>query len=237
MKGGTAYSKRIKRLFNKLKRESSAAAPPEAENLVEQLILGILSADASDSRAKAALRQIKESTVDLNDFRVTPPGDMVEMIGKSYPGALAKAKQLSRSLNGIFEREHCLDLSFLEQKGKREAREYLESITSGYAAAWTVLWGIGGHAIPVDEQLHSALGKDGLIDSEASIEEVQSFLERNISASDAQEFVSLIRRYAASRAPRSKAKATKAASTKRSSRGKGRGRTGKAGTRKQASRS
>jgi len=209
MKGGSDYSKRLKRLFNKLKRESSAPAPPEAESLVEHLIVGILSADASDTRARMAFRQIRENTVDLNDFRVTPPGDMVELIGKDYPGAVAKARALSRTLNAIFEREHRLDLSFLHEKGKREAREYLESITDAHAAAWALLWGLGGHAIPVDDQLLAVLGKEELIDPNASFEEVQSFLERNVSAAIAEQFVLLMRRYAASRAPRQKSKPSK----------------------------
>jgi endonuclease III len=204
MKGGSDYSKRVRKLFNKLKRESPVPPPPEAERLVEHLIVGILSEDATDGKAKAALRQIKESTVDLNDFRVTPAGDIVEIIGKSYPDAVRKASQLSRSLNAIFEKEHGLDLTFLQEKTKREAHEYLESVTTPFAAAWTLLWGLSGHAIPVDQQMMAVLRRDKLVDLQASAAEIQSFLERNIAASDAGAFVLLMRKYVGTKAPRGK---------------------------------
>lgn len=228
MKGGSDYGKLIKKLFNKLKRESSNYTPPEEEDLIDHLLRGILSANVSDTRVRTALRHIKERTVDMNDFRVTPVGDMVEILGKDFPDGREKAVELSRALNGVFKREQGLDLSSARQMGKREAREYLESITNPHAAAWTLLYGLGGHAIPVDDQLLAALRKDELVDLDASIREVQAFLERNVSAADAPKFVHVMRKYAAAKAPRLKpkpAKTTKAA--KRTAGGKTR-----AGTKK-----
>ena len=220
MKGGSDYGKLIKKLFNKLKREFSNYTPPEEEDLVEHLLTGILSANVSDTRARTALRRIKERTVDMNDFRVTPVGDMVEILGKDFPDGREKAVELSRALNGVFKHEQGLDLSSTQQMGKREAREYLESITNPHAAAWTLLYGLSGHAIPVDDQLLAALRKDELVELDASRREVQAFLERNVSAADAPKFVHVMRRYAAAKAPRLKPKPAQAAKKAKKTAGK-----------------
>ncbi len=87
---------------------------------------------------------------------------------------------------------------------RREARSYLESLAGvdPCSAASVVLYSLGGHAVPVDDDMLKYLRKEELIDPRAEIGEVQGFLERHVPAADAQAFTTLLRRCVTSRLPR-----------------------------------
>ena len=201
MKGGADYAKRIKKLFGQLKRAHGKEFPDPPENLVEVLILAVLSQNASDRKARGALQRIIDNSVDMNEFRVTSPSDMPSVLGTEFPDSVNRSKALSAVLNEVFNRENCMDLSKVAQKSKRDARAYFESLpgSSPFVAAYVVLWGLGGHAIPVDDYLAAVLRKEELVDPTADPAEIQSFLERHISASDGRYYATLIRRYAATK--------------------------------------
>ena len=61
MKHGTEYAKRIKRLFNRLRRDYGKPQRSNRTDLIEQLILGILSRDTSESKAQAAQNRLRGS--------------------------------------------------------------------------------------------------------------------------------------------------------------------------------
>ena len=204
MKHGSEYAKRIKRLFHQLARKFGKPAATEPPDPTEQLIVGILSACTSSTKAHAIFRKLRQEMVDLNELRVTPPTELATLIGDGLPLALNKARRVVDALNDIRRRQDTLDLGFLKQRGRREAREYLESLegVDRSAAASVVLYSLGGHAIPVDELTLYVLRKEELVDPSADAAEVQGFLERHISASDARVFAILLSRHVSSRASR-----------------------------------
>lgn len=204
MKGGAGYAKKIKKLFSQLKRTHGQDYPEPPGDLVEILVLAVLSHSTSDRRARVALNQIIENTVDINDFRVTSPGDMPSIFGADYPDSVRRSKALAQILSEVFNRENAMSLAKLADKSKREARDYLESMagSSPFVAAYVLLWGLGGHAIPVDDHLAAVLRKEEWVDPAAGSAEIQSFLERHIPAADGKAMATMMRRYASMKAPK-----------------------------------
>ena len=187
MKHGSEYAKRVKRLYNRLRRDSNKSPRVNQTDPLEQLILGILARDVSESKAQAVYARLMGSVVDLNDLRVTPWIEVAEMLSDDLPDAENRARTLVGVLNAIYDRCASVTLSFLRGKPVREARDYLRSLPGidEYTAARVVLLGLGGHAIPIDETTLQVFRQEELVGPEATLPEVQSFLERHIRATDA----------------------------------------------------
>ncbi len=201
MKHGSEYARRIRQFFNQLRRQYGKPAPADHAEPIDVLIYGILLRDNTESKAQAAYRRLRESIVDHNELRVTPWVEVAETIGKDVPGAEGRARSLVDALNAIYDKHNVVDLGFLREKPVRDAREYLRSLpgVDEFTAARVVLLGLGGHAIPVDASMLELLRKEQMIDAQATIAEVQSFLEHHIPSSEAAEFTTLVHRHAASR--------------------------------------
>ncbi|MHC4441431.1 MAG: hypothetical protein ACYTF1_06695 [Planctomycetota bacterium] len=197
MKHGSEYAKRVRRLYYQLIRKFGRPAEGEPTDPIEQLVLSILSLCTSTSKAKVVYRKLLREMVDLNELRVTPTTELVHIFGSGFPLARQKAQCVIDSLNAIRRRQDALDLSFLKQRGRREARDYLESLegVDRSVAARVLLYSLGGHAIPVDNLTLYILRKEEIVDTNADAAEVQGFLERHISAKNAKAFTELLDRY------------------------------------------
>ncbi|MBN1489722.1 MAG: hypothetical protein JXA69_07375 [Phycisphaerae bacterium] len=202
MKHGSEYAKRVKRLYNRLRRDSGKSPQVNQTDPLEQLILGILARDVSESKAQSAYARLMGGVVDLNDLRVTPWVEVTDVLQQDLPDAENRARMLVGALNAIYDRCATVTLAFLRGKSVREAREYLRALPGidEYAAARVVLFGLGGHAIPIDETTVQVFRQEELVGPEATLPEVQSFLERHIRASDAVDFTMLVHRYTRGRA-------------------------------------
>lgn len=202
MKRGSDYAKRIKRLYHELLKKHGKPTPIEGLEPIDQMLVGILALDTTILKAQTIYKKVRQQTVDLNELRVTPAIELAEMIGDGVPLAAMKARRIVDALNAVRKRQDTLDLGFLRQRGRREAREYLESLegVGPTVAAHVTLFSLGGHAIPVDDLALYVLRKEGLVDGEANVVAVQAFLERYIGASDAADFVQLLGRHASAHA-------------------------------------
>lgn len=200
MKHGGEYAKRLRHLFNQLIRRYGKPVPCEPTDPLGQMLIAILNGNTSHHKAMTAFRRLREQMVDLNELRVTPVSELARALGPSIPQAEVKAQRIVDVLNDIRRRHDTLDLSFLKQRGRREAREYLESLegVDRATAASVTLMSLGGHAIPVDELTLQVLKKEGAVSPGADLVEVQSFLEHHIAASDAMAFAQLLDRHVAS---------------------------------------
>jgi endonuclease III len=204
MKHGSEYAKRVKKLFQSLVRKYGKLPEVDQADPVEQLLLGILVECTSRQKAESVLKKIMQQMVDLNELRVTPSNELVQIMGDNFPLAQSKAQQISQALNAIRMRQETMDLSLLRQRGRREAREYLESLegVTPAAAANVVLYSLDGHAIPVDDLTLYILRKDEIVEPAADKHTVQNFLERHINAGDSPAFAMLLNKYVMSKASR-----------------------------------
>lgn len=204
MKGGSEYAKHIRKAFQQWSRKHGKPEEEAPTDPLEELVVGILAICTTLHKARTVFRKLSQHMVDFNELRVTPPMELADLIGDGVPLAEQKAQRIVDALNDVRRRQDRLDLSFLKQRARREAREYLESLegVDRSAAANVVLFSLGGHAIPVDDLTLYVLRKEELVDPSADAAEVQGFLERHISAADARAFTELLGRFVASHGSR-----------------------------------
>ena len=151
---------------------------------ITQLIYGFLLWNAPRRSADAALTRVGQEMVDNNDLRVSHDQEIIALIGESYPLVEERSARLREALNDIFARQHILCLDGLLNKPKREARQFLESLSgiTSFVSSHVTLTVFEGHAVPVDDRLADVLRREKVVDAEATIPDITSFLERRIRA-------------------------------------------------------
>lgn len=190
MKNGTMYAGRLKKAFAKVRHDADGVDLPESDDPLRRMAVGILGMDCGDEAADAAVDRILSVMADWNEVRVSHPTQIHRLVGDAIPQGLARCQQLAAALQSVFDRENRLSLERLRGLGRRDARQYLEKLNGigEHAVASVVLWSLGGHAVPVPTVMFDALRSAELVNPTATIDEVQAFLERNVSATDAKQF-------------------------------------------------
>jgi endonuclease III len=204
MKQVTLYTRRIKQLFSKLKKAGEKAHFVEVGEPMRCLLLSILSNYASESRAASAVSRIESAVVDSNELRVTPIAEIVEMIGADYPNCRAAGEEVSRVLQAIFNRLHHLDIEFLRSGSKKSAETFLNSLDGmePHTRAMMVARCVNSHAIPLDVHMHAFLCKSDYLPEDTTVDDAQRFVANRIKDRDGMTFYSLLKRFAATHAPR-----------------------------------
>lgn len=199
MKEGTAYAVRLKKGYERFRQTSPQPTIPDADDPVRRLAIAILGVSCGDAVAGDAVDQLLSVMVDWNEVRISNTYEVKRAMGDAVPDGLSRAQLLIHALQCIYHHENRMSLDRLESVGRREAREYLEGLdgVDEYAVASVLLWSLGGHAIPVDNRLLQSLRDADLVHPAATRSEVQAFLERHVSATDAREFCLIMSTYAA----------------------------------------
>jgi hypothetical protein len=198
MKNATQYEKKIKKLLTGLK---TTRVPKVDEDPVRALVRAVMDRNASVKQVEKAMALFDKEFVNLNEFRVAQPREIVELLGKSFPWVREKAEEAPGALNRIFQRANELNMAYMIEMPKRQLRRHLGEIgLSPFAGSRLLAATFEGHAVPVDEDLVEALAMDGMIDPNATIDDVQGFLERIVSHKDCLAAHELLRRYVDSRA-------------------------------------
>jgi len=190
MRSGTLYAKKLKKIRSSMRKGAADRSPQEPTDPVEQLVLAVLSEETTMERARKAHKRLMDQMIDYNELRVSGPAEISEMITGIIPRNVQRGKALVRVLNAVYQREYSVTLDSLRDKGIRDIKQYLDSLegSSPYVTASVVLWSMGGHAIPLNALAYKWLQRQELVHPSASHAEVQSFLERHISAADARDF-------------------------------------------------
>lgn len=179
MKNATVYEKKVKKLLGKLPKRAALSVPTDDPLAV--IVMAVLQADTTRDSAKAVFDEIQKEFVDFNDLRVAPVKDISDCMDRDFPLSRQKADSIARSLDTIFDKTGSFSMEHLHKMPKRELRKYLQDIgLDHYAAALVLMTIFGGHAIPVDENLVYVLKAEDYLPADATIDEVQGFLERII---------------------------------------------------------
>ena len=197
MKQGTFYSSRLKKAFAKARQAVRDPVIPEPDDPVRQLGIAVLGVKYGDAQATRAIDRLLTKMADWNEVRVSRPSEINEAMGNANPSRLEQCQRLTKALQSVFDHENRISLNRLKQLGRREARQYLERLegVDEYVVASIALWSLGGHGIPVDDQFLEALRKAELVHPAATRSEVQAFLERHVSATDAKKFCIVMRSF------------------------------------------
>lgn len=210
MKNATKYAQKIKKLLGKIKKEAQKDPPVEVQGAVDTLLLGILCRSTTQKKAAEALARLNDSTVDMNDLRVTPVAELVQIIGVNYPRVRPVAEEISVVLTGIYNQVHEVDLGFLKALGKKAASSFLETLDglSEHANAYFTLYHLNSSAVALDEPAYEYLLKTDHLPEGTSIEEAHKFLRTHIKESDAGTLSSALKMHARSPAGKKEMRGT-----------------------------
>ncbi len=195
MKNSSEYSKKLRRLYNSLKRKYPEVQPVTHDDLVEALVYSIVSETLTARAAQTAMKRLAENFVDFNDLRVSRSEEIIETLGEDTPETRQIASSLTRALAAVFNRYNTLSLEALKNIGKRPAKQALGQMdgTSRFVVNYCVLTALHGHAIPLTGRMLEYLRDDELVHPDADEQEIEGFLTRQIPARNGYEFYRLLR--------------------------------------------
>lgn len=204
MKNAAEYSRRIRQLLSKVRKDAGKHVESVPDDPTHVMLLGVLANHAAESRAAIGLDRILAGTVDLNDLRVTPVADLVALLGSDFPRARPAAEEVVAVLNAVFNHTHDLDLSFLGSMAKKAAVAFLSGLdgASPHAIAYFRWRYLDEHIIPLDDNMRSCLVRLNCIPANATQDEVNRFLAHVIKQREAAVFYNGLKKYATSHAPR-----------------------------------
>lgn len=190
MKNGTLYAGRLKKAYNKYKQSVSKPGIQDSDEPLRRLAVGILGVDHRIEDVERAVDRLQGKMVDWNEVRVSTFEEIQEALEHKSIGNEESCRNLIHAMQSVYDKENILSLDRLKSIGRREARQYLESLNgvNEFAVASVVLWSLNGHAIPINNRLLQALRDANLVNPSATRAEVQAFLERHIPATQAKEF-------------------------------------------------
>jgi endonuclease III len=208
MKNATKHAEELRSLFRKLLKDGKPD-PMQPMETLKALVRGAMSYDVSDSRASEAMKAIDKEFVGLNELRVATDLEIQELLGTRYPDIEKRVAMITLSLNRIFEKEHTLNLDRMKAVSKRDARQFIRDLPeiNPFVEAYVMLFGLEGHAIPVDEEMAEYLRDHEIVDATMSVEEIQRFVEHHIKAEECYDFYCVVRRAAHAGEGKRKAKA------------------------------
>jgi hypothetical protein len=184
-------------VFSSLRSKLGKVAQLAITDPITQLLLGVLSRDAPETKAHEGLERLRGTVVDYNELRVIPPIELAQAL-HDFPDGRLKCEDISRALNTIFAIEHTVSLDRVAALPKKDALAYLEKVVGleAYTRARIRLLGFRHHAIPLDEAMWACAKAAKMIDGRCPLIEAQQFLERQVAEDDALEFVALLKRHA-----------------------------------------
>jgi endonuclease III len=221
MKNSKEYSKKIQNLFRTLKHKRSKVQQVSYEMVTDSVVYSIISEKMSEKAAETAIKRFSDFFVDLNDLRVSRVEEIIELLGENTPVAREVASRIIRVLQAIFNDYHKVSLEALKKLGKRPARQVLEKIdgNTSFIVDYCMLTSLGGHAIPLTENMITYLKANDLVDGDADEQQISGFLAKQISAKNGYEFYALLRReserYKSAAKTKSRIKARKKAQAKK----------------------
>jgi len=195
MKNSRKYAPKIKTLFRSLKRKYPKVSKIDFEDPADALVRGILSEHMHLSAVNSTARSLKKHFVDLNDLRVSRNEEMLDILGDGRE--IAKVVSvLAKVLQSVFDTFNSMNLVGLSEIGKRAAKKKLEELdgVSKFVVNYCFMTALDGHAIPLTEKMIGYLRKNELVNLTASGDEIEGFLERQITSANGYEFYWLLKR-------------------------------------------
>ncbi len=193
MKNSKEYSTKIAKLFRNLKRKCAKAKKPVYDNPVKSLIFAVIRENCSQTSVKPLMRKLEKHFVDFNELRVSKTEEIMDVLGSNSDEFHKVAESIKVTLGGIFGKYNTLDLSELQDMGKKPAKKELEELgISRFAINYCFVTFLGGHAIPLTEKMVEYLRSENLVYPDSTIEQIEGFLERQITAANGFLFYSAL---------------------------------------------
>jgi hypothetical protein len=218
MKDSKEYSKKIQKLYRSLKKKGDKVQKPVLDEPVDAMVQAVLCESMTTKEAEAVLKIIEDYFIDLNDLRVSQTEEIVEVVGKDNAVVRQTAGNLTKALRAVFGTYNVVNLQDLKKMGKRPAKQALEKmeIGSAFVIDSCMLMSLGGHAIPLTQRMVEYLKDYELVHPDATDQEIEGFLARQIAADKGYEFYVLLRQESeTAKRKKKKAKKTKTKTKKK----------------------
>jgi len=198
MKDSSEYAAKLKKLYNRIKRGGFKHTEPAVQDVTTELLVACLSAYNTENKARTLLGRLRSNYVDYNELRISRTAEAIDILGKNAQRARETALQLLTLLRSVYDKQDSLDLEELRQLNKRDAKTFLEGLkgADAYVVGRIMLRALGAHAFPVNEQMLAMLRAEEVVSPEASLSQVQGFLERQISVTDVHAMYAALRHHA-----------------------------------------
>ncbi|HBR19672.1 MAG: hypothetical protein A2Y13_08635 [Planctomycetes bacterium GWC2_45_44] len=195
MKTSDQEVQKLKKLFTALKKGGEKPKKPSHCDFIETLVFAILSENATEAAARAAIKKIQSHFVDFNDLRVARIEETVEIIGHDIQEPGKCAARLIALLNAIFQKYDCLSPEDLTNAGKKNTRELLEKFSgmTDFVRAYIMMMVLNAHVVPLTEKMTQYLKTFGVISPDADSIQAETFIEKHISAAEVHTFYAVIR--------------------------------------------
>lgn len=206
MKTNKEYGVKIDKFFRSVK-SGQKIKPAEFADPIDALIYGLISESATERQAKRVFKNIQSHFVDYNDLRVSRTEEVQEILEDFTSRGEQTAVSLTKMLSSVFDKYDGMSLKTIDAQGKRQAKKELDELPGAthFAVNFCFLAALEGHAIPLTEPMLQYLKDHEMVDPQLTQDELETFLERHISASHGWEFYELLRQAAESGSKRTAA--------------------------------
>lgn len=195
MKIATQYVKMFKKLRNRLQREVPISKTHKkdilSEDPIEILIYGILMETNTLFKSRIAFNIINESMINYNELRVTPVLELTQLFQKkAIKEPEQTAESVTKTLNLMMEKFDTLNLSMLHERTKSDLRKEFEKVenASSYAILFMLLKCFGVPVMPLSDNMLRLLKKEQALPEEIDITGAQAFIERQLKATEIENF-------------------------------------------------
>lgn len=195
MKKPLQYSQKVKKLFSALKKGTEKPKKASYDDIIEAMIFATLCEECSESAAKSAMRKIQSHFVDFNDLRVARTEEIAGIIGGDIANAETKSIKITSLLNAVFQKYDSLITENIISSGKKGTKEILEKLNgmTPFVRNFVYLTALDGHAVPLTDKMIQYLKTYSLVDEQWNNDQIESFIEKQVSASEAYTFYTIIR--------------------------------------------
>ncbi|MAJ47253.1 MAG: hypothetical protein CBC35_08360 [Planctomycetes bacterium TMED75] len=200
MKSGVADPKNLTKLIKKIgKRDSVPAAGGHGadDDPILVLIFSFLLWEATTKQALDGMKKLMAATVDFNELRVCLPNEIAALLGVRYPLALERSQRLKLTLQSIYLKHHAVSLDQLREKGKREAKAFMEDLhgITPYVSARVLQRCFGVHQIPVDDRLVDLMIEAKVLSEVVDSGACSSWLSRQVKSQNGLEVADGLRAF------------------------------------------
>jgi len=209
MKDSKIYAQKIAKLYKSLKKGPKIKTK-NFDDPVDAIVFAIVCENLKNDSAGSIYRKMQAHFVDQNDLRVSREEEIMDVFGGISEETAKTARLLKKTLGAILEKYESVGLTKLKEMGKRQAKAELQDLKclSPFVVNYCFLTSLAGHAIPLTEQMIDFLKNEELVHPESTDEQIEGFLERQISAANAYEFYTLLKQES-KKARKKKAKTSK----------------------------
>lgn len=182
MKNSAACAKAFKTLRKKFPSSSAQWDDGPVEAIVHAHLLW----NATARQANTAYRRLMKSVVDLNDLRIQLPSEVKGQVGVNYPQVDERCSRLHATLRSIYLREHDMSLESLSELGKRDIRQYLETLdgVTPFVVGRVLSLCYDTAAMPVDDRTLECLVAAGACHESTNVSELAAWLTRQVKADE-----------------------------------------------------